>query len=317
MARAPARQDSVEQFRIFASQLAGQLVNQLCHEFEREVGCLWNDVGQYRVELERVADLLGEQLTREKHLHGMLDAVAEHHAGLEQQAHVAASNSPRMHHSQAQGIHELVDQLLGEHTMAMSSSLQGVSQARATAEAHARSAKQLLDPLVGAENELVRIKQLLAVPMISSVAPDTLRPPASPGQAQQQMGEPIAQVMQLQGHHRGPPPGSYVPSSCGGSVEVVHGPGVPAAHMHHPGMLPGLPQQQQQMPVHGVPLLVMGGSPHPAHLQAAQQHGMMPLQHQQQQQQQLGPLNPIQMPQLPSLLAPHMQPVVGGGLPSY
>lgn len=156
----------VDAFRGFASQLQGQVVEQLCQEFEREVGIMWNDLVQYRHELERVADLLGQQLIRERQLHEMLDAMAGQHATFANTASMAASQTPN-----SQALHEMVEQLFGQHSAAMNSTLQGVSQARQIAETHAASAKQLQEPLITAENEYNRIIQMLSTPMIPGQAP--------------------------------------------------------------------------------------------------------------------------------------------------
>ena len=52
--------------------ITGQVVEQMCVEFEREMASMWKDVLMYRDELDRVAQLLGVQLEREKKLHGLL-----------------------------------------------------------------------------------------------------------------------------------------------------------------------------------------------------------------------------------------------------
>mmetsp|Transcript_21751 Transcript_21751/g.49504 ORF Transcript_21751/g.49504 Transcript_21751/m.49504 type:complete len:249 (+) Transcript_21751:43-789(+) len=62
----------VRAFRDFATSLATQLVEQLCAEFEREVQYLYGDCSAYRGELGRVANLLSDQVQREKVLHEMM-----------------------------------------------------------------------------------------------------------------------------------------------------------------------------------------------------------------------------------------------------
>lgn len=49
-----------------------QVVEQLCGEFEREVGQMTQDIVRYRGELARCADLLAFQLGKEKQYHNML-----------------------------------------------------------------------------------------------------------------------------------------------------------------------------------------------------------------------------------------------------
>merc|ERR1712232_371008 len=63
------------------------------------------------------------------------------------------------------------DQLFGQQTAVMTSTLQGVSQARIIAETHAQSAKQLQEPLISAENEYNRICQMLSQPLVPSAVP--------------------------------------------------------------------------------------------------------------------------------------------------
>eukprot|EP00929_Paragymnodinium_shiwhaense_P013497 TRINITY_DN121341_c0_g1_i1.p1 TRINITY_DN121341_c0_g1~~TRINITY_DN121341_c0_g1_i1.p1 ORF type:complete len:323 (+),score=60.15 TRINITY_DN121341_c0_g1_i1:67-969(+) len=162
----PAHVAKIEAFRNFASSLQGQVVEQLCQEFEREVSIMWNDLLQYRHELQRVAELLGQQLTRERQLHEMLDAMAGHHAQFANSATMAAQQTP-----DAAALHDLVEQFFGQHSQVMNTTLQGVSQARQIAETHAASAKQLQEPLITAENEYNRIMSMLSVPVVPGQAP--------------------------------------------------------------------------------------------------------------------------------------------------
>lgn len=165
-AAAPAQVEKINAFRSFATQLAGQVVEQLCQEYEREVSIMWNDLVQYRNELGRVAELLGGQLHRERQLHEMLEAMAGHHANIANSAQVAAAQSPN-----SASLHDMVDQLFGQHNAIVNSTLQGVSQARAIVDSHAQSAKQLQEPLISAENEYNRIMSILASPIVSATSP--------------------------------------------------------------------------------------------------------------------------------------------------
>jgi hypothetical protein len=165
-----ATSQKIAAFRNFATQLAGQVVEQLCQEYEREVSVMWNDLVQYRNELGRVAELLGTQLQRERSLHEMLEGMAGHHANIANSAQMAAQQSPNAKH-----LHAMVDQIMGEHSHHVNSTLQGVSQAHAVAQSHAQNAKQLQEPLISAENEYNRIMNLLSQPMIPTAAPEPVR----------------------------------------------------------------------------------------------------------------------------------------------
>eukprot|EP00929_Paragymnodinium_shiwhaense_P102889 TRINITY_DN66115_c0_g2_i1.p1 TRINITY_DN66115_c0_g2~~TRINITY_DN66115_c0_g2_i1.p1 ORF type:complete len:309 (+),score=45.06 TRINITY_DN66115_c0_g2_i1:93-929(+) len=164
----------VEAFRSFASQLAGQVVEQLCQEFEREVAIMFEDILQYREELRRVADLLGSQLHRERQLHDMLETMAGHHANIHEAAHIAARQQPG-----TAALHDLVDQLFGQHQAALGSTLKGADTARSIAETHAMSSSQLQEPLISAENEYTRIMQLLSVPLVPDASPSPVILPAT------------------------------------------------------------------------------------------------------------------------------------------
>lgn len=148
----------------------GHFMNQICEvavqEFEREVSALYNDVMMYRHELTRVADLLGQQLARERQLHGMLEKIAEHQTSIAQSAQYLAQQSP----DSAQ-VHTLVDQTLGQHVGILQQTLSGMSQAQNVISAGAQQAAQLKDQMITADNEFNRIMQLLSQPVVPGAAP--------------------------------------------------------------------------------------------------------------------------------------------------
>jgi len=202
-------------FRDFATQLALQVVEQLCVEYEREVSQLYNDCLVYRHELERVAALLGAQLLRERELHNMLEKMADHQGNIASSAQMLAQQSPN-----SQQLHELVDQLVAQHQGILGSTLQGMSQAHSVAHAHAAHAKQLQEPLISAENELVRITSMLQTPMINEVTP---APTVAqlPGTGVPYPGQGGSLAMQMPG-----PPPTYAPGPMQGpiSAQVVASP---------------------------------------------------------------------------------------------
>jgi len=181
-AMAQQTQQKIEAFRGFAAQLAGQVVEQLCQEFEREVSVMWNELVQYRNELGRVAELLGSQLHRERQLHDMLGTMAEQHSNLATSAQLAAQKSPN-----SKQLHEMVDAIFGQQNSAVRNTLDGVSQAYSISQSHAQAAAQLQEPLLSAEGEFNRLMQILATPMIPGQAAVTTAtvsqtPPMTPSQ---------------------------------------------------------------------------------------------------------------------------------------
>merc|ERR1712232_988997 len=148
-------------FRDFASSLAGQLVEQCCQEFEREVSCMYNDLVIYRAELERLAELLGQQVGREKDLHMRLSQMGELHSSSVQQIESLARQTP-----DARTLHDLVEQMHSGHLSVTSAHLNGASQSQQAAANHVQQAQQLQQPLITAENEYNRIVQLLSQPLI-------------------------------------------------------------------------------------------------------------------------------------------------------
>merc|ERR550537_1071531 len=90
----PMVQQKIQAFRDFAMQIANQVSEQLCNEYEREMSNLWNDVLMYRNELDRVAQLLGTQLEREKKLHGVIEQMVGHTNNVNQHAQSLASQQP-------------------------------------------------------------------------------------------------------------------------------------------------------------------------------------------------------------------------------
>eukprot|EP00927_Polykrikos_kofoidii_P029788 TRINITY_DN25695_c0_g1_i1.p1 TRINITY_DN25695_c0_g1~~TRINITY_DN25695_c0_g1_i1.p1 ORF type:complete len:303 (-),score=43.11 TRINITY_DN25695_c0_g1_i1:73-873(-) len=164
-------------FRDFALTIASNLVEQVCAEFEREVNVLYNDVSTYRAELARVADILGQQLHREKQLHELLQKMADHHTVIANQAHFAAQQQPN-----SKVLHDMVDQLCGQQMDIINSGLACVSQAHIVSATHAEQARQLQEPLNTAEVEYNRISLLLQQPALpgAPTSPRSSSPP--PGQ---------------------------------------------------------------------------------------------------------------------------------------
>jgi len=154
-------------FREFAATLAGQVVEQLCGEYEREVTVMYNDLVQQRQELARVAELLGHQLGREKQLHEMLENMSQHHVNLgNHHQQVASTMQPA-----SKDIHDALDRTMGQQVQISATVMQNMSQAHAVTQQNVMNAKQLQEPLINAENEFNRIMQLLSVPLMSMATP--------------------------------------------------------------------------------------------------------------------------------------------------
>lgn len=232
----------IDAFRQFASTLAVQVVEQMCGEFEREVSTMWNDVVAYRIELERVAELLGHQLHREKTLHEMMQNMGEIQSSMVAQAEGLTRNQPDV-----KSIHDMVAQLHEQHVNVVNSTLSGMSQAQTVATSHAMQAKQLEEPMISAEVEFNRIMQLLQVPLVPGAMPSVTM-----AQVPQQNGAPPRPMMQ-----HSPQMGQYnssAPRQQGGPPSPQQrssgmGPppfGMPGS-MPMQGGPPGMQQQQQLM----------------------------------------------------------------------
>lgn len=228
-------QQKVTAFRAFAGQLAAQVVEQLCQEYEREVAQLFNDVSMYRNELTRCAELLGHQLGRERQLHEMLEKVANHQTDVASSAQYLAQQSPN-----AQQLHDLVEHVSGQYAGLMNSALQGVSQAHTVAAQHAESAKQLQEPMISAENEFTRICSLLQQPTIEERAPAptvAVLPGSSAGKVR--MSPALAAPPALQTGGRTPPMGAPAqltpPASVRFPANVAGASGLPTSYAQAPG----------------------------------------------------------------------------------
>lgn len=152
----------MEAFRNFASQLAQQVVDQLCGEFEREVVNLWNDVVMYRTELERVEQLLGSQLEREKKLHGVIENMLSSSGNTAEHIGLLAQQQPG-----SGDMKKWLDQFMSQHTEILHQTVAGVGQTNQVLSAHAASASQLKNESITAEHEFMRIANLLQQPLVS------------------------------------------------------------------------------------------------------------------------------------------------------
>lgn len=217
----------VQAFRQFASNLAAQVVEQLCVEYEREVSAMTNDLMMYRNELARVAELLAHQLGRERQLHAMLDTMAGHHANLANASAQAATQQPNKDE-----LHNMVEAMFGQHANTIQATFHGMNQANEITQTHHAQAKQLQEQSVTAENELNRILHLLGAPPIQAVSPA----PTTAG---------VPPHMQQQRHMATPP---NTPGPCR-----------PAGPMYGPR--PGFAGS----PAHGAPPGMMAGHPAAGH----------------------------------------------------
>lgn len=241
----PVTVQKVAAFKDLASSLASQIVDQLTGEFEREVTILYTDLANYRSELARVTELLGQQLGRERQLHEMLETMSSHHTTITSQAQQVAAQQPN-----SKEIHEMVDRMVGQQSSIINTTLQGMNQAHSVAQSHAAQAKLLQEPMVDAEAEFSRIMQILQSqtgpgPMTSAVPPQL--PPRTFPAPQPPRGSqtpPVSPCMGGQVAYR------QIPASPspvrGQAMHVVHG-----GHMQGPpGALTPPPATVVQTPPH-------------------------------------------------------------------
>merc|ERR1712087_426155 len=111
--------------------MGGQVVEQLCQEYEREVGVIDAELWQYRTELERTAELLGQQLGHTKELHAMLAQVGDVHSGM-----VAQMEGLKKQEPDARIVHDMMEQFHNQHTSVQQSTLSGMSTAAQEADEH-------------------------------------------------------------------------------------------------------------------------------------------------------------------------------------
>eukprot|EP00927_Polykrikos_kofoidii_P061215 TRINITY_DN5607_c1_g1_i1.p2 TRINITY_DN5607_c1_g1~~TRINITY_DN5607_c1_g1_i1.p2 ORF type:complete len:295 (+),score=65.92 TRINITY_DN5607_c1_g1_i1:81-965(+) len=267
----------VSAFRDFATSLVAQVVEQVTGEYEREVTMLYTDLVNYRTELARVTELLGQQLGRERQLHEMLETMSNHHTTITSQAQQVAQQQPN-----SKEIHELVDRMVGQQASIINTTLQGMSQAHSVAQNHAAQAKLLQEPMLDAENEFSRVMHMLQGPASAMTSMNasgcgascgggscggTMPAPSvthahqprtfpAPHVQQQQAARstpPVSPCMGGQVAYRQIPPGGVSPRT---QVHVMHGGHQPPAYMS-----PGPPQATTivQTPPH--PGTFLGGGP--------------------------------------------------------
>lgn len=163
--QAPQVNVKVEGFRSFVQTLFAQVGEQMCAEFEREVAQLTDDVATYRTELARCGELLAMQLGREKQLHGMLESIAGNSGTLVGNVNDIGKTHEQLHDSKSK-MHDMVEQMFGHSAMAVSSAVQGVSEAHMQTHTHLQQAKEMQNQALTAENELNRIMSILTQPPV-------------------------------------------------------------------------------------------------------------------------------------------------------
>lgn len=160
----------VNAFRQFASQLAAQVTEQLCAEFEREVNLITEELVVYRTELARCGELLAHQLGREKQLHGMLENIAGNTGSLASSAADIGNRHASQETTKAQ-MHEMVEQMFGHSTSLVNTTMSGVNETHHMAHSHLAQARELQNQSLNAETELNRIMSILGVAPVEAVAP--------------------------------------------------------------------------------------------------------------------------------------------------
>lgn len=159
--------EKIYAFREFAQTLCAQVVEQLCAEFERESRVMFDDLVQYRNELERVAELLGHQLGRERQLHDLLDSMSGHSSNIAAHVLNVAQQSP----SNSSHIHQTLDDNAAQNRQVVDSLMRGMQMSNSVAQQHLQQVQALHEPRINAENEFNRICKLLEEPMLSTATP--------------------------------------------------------------------------------------------------------------------------------------------------
>jgi len=235
----------VNAFRQFASQLAAQVTEQLCAEFEREVSIITEELVVYRTELARCGELLAHQLGREKQLHGMLENIAGNTGSLASSAAEVGQRHSASEQTKAQ-MHDMVEQMFGHSSTLLNSTVNGVNEAHSVAHSHLAQAKELQNQSLNAENELNRIMSILGAPPIQAQTPRTTSAPVP------QVPQPQMFPGQVSSSMGGMPPQS-AQSMPGGARTPVPSNGFPAPAQ----MIPGQPVQMMGPP--GQPMVFQGG----------------------------------------------------------
>ncbi|CAJ1418737.1 unnamed protein product, partial [Effrenium voratum] len=156
-----------------------QVVDQLCHEFEREVGQMTQDIVRYRGELARCADLLAFQLGKEKQYHSMLENIAGNTTNL-----VGKAAEVGQKHTANEGVkiqmHQLLEQMFEGGKGAYVEGFGGLDEHRQIAETHLQTSAELQNQSLAVQKELDNILNALQVPPVSySQAPVIMGPQTS------------------------------------------------------------------------------------------------------------------------------------------
>eukprot|EP00930_Biecheleria_cincta_P024274 TRINITY_DN17384_c0_g1_i1.p1 TRINITY_DN17384_c0_g1~~TRINITY_DN17384_c0_g1_i1.p1 ORF type:complete len:309 (+),score=38.48 TRINITY_DN17384_c0_g1_i1:42-929(+) len=262
----------VNAFRQFASQLAAQVTEQLCAEFEREVSLITEELVVYRTELARCGELLAHQLGREKQLHSMLENIAGNTGSLASSAADIGHRHASQESTKAQ-MHEMVEQMFGHSTSLVNTTMSGVNEAHHMAHSHLAQARELQNQSISAENELNRIMNILGVAPVEAITP---RPTSGfQGQNQQEptmmmQNNAMRQVSQprqgcsprnpQQGCAPGPP-NSCMSGACVSRSPMMSQPCsmAPMAPMYGGNCTPGVPGMQANSPMSRVSIV---SSPH-------------------------------------------------------
>lgn len=159
-----------------------QVVDQLCHEFEREVSQMTQDIVRYRGELARCADLLAFQLGKEKQYHNMLENIAGNSSTL-----VGKAAEVGQKHSANEGVkmqmHQMLEQMFEGGKGVYAEGFGTLDEHRQIAETHLQTSAELQNQSAAIQKELENILQALQIPPVSYSNAPAIMQPMQPSQA--------------------------------------------------------------------------------------------------------------------------------------
>jgi hypothetical protein len=186
-------QQKIQAFRDLAREVASQLVDKLCGEFEREVNQLYIDAEGHRKELARCSQFIGNHLDRERHLHEMLGNMIAHHATVVESVQSLAQQPLDNHRLQ-----EMLEYMCGQHTNILNSALEGV-----VAQQNAANVLQQQRDLASAEVEFSKIALSWEDPSFqrSVDCMDSPSPVRANGRSSLKFS-PVAKIVELLPHNK-------------------------------------------------------------------------------------------------------------------
>jgi len=151
----------VDSFRQYCSEVISGVSENLCTHYEREIQQLTSDLVNCRSQLSRCAELLSQQLDKEKTYRDIIQKLAESSLRV-----AAQSTPPNIDDSMKQQLHEMLEAMHMQNSSLFEDGFGQLHEHKRLAESHLMTSAELQNQGEAIQKELSSIMELLKEPPV-------------------------------------------------------------------------------------------------------------------------------------------------------